>query len=143
MAIGPEILLNRLKPGVSIRTHRIAAASIWTVVGISLMIRGGGFLLHTGKAWLILVAVAVGLLKSRMMLDKSAGRNSERISRLKEGTCLGGVYSIKMWMLVACMILLGRWLRSSGLAAEVVGVVYVAIGWALFYSSRLLWKKIN
>jgi len=47
MAIGPEILLNRLKPGVSIRTHRIAAASIWTVVGISLMIRGGVLLLET------------------------------------------------------------------------------------------------
>jgi hypothetical protein len=134
--------LKRFKPGVPVRAHRIFAASIWTVVGILLMFRGGAFLVSGDAVWLIAVAVLVGTGKSFLMLDKSARKNINRLAGLEDGACLGGVYSVKMWGLVACMILLGRLLRSSSLPVEVIGVIYVAIGWALFFSSRLLWRNI-
>lgn len=129
------------KPGASLRTHHFLAASIWSLVGIFLMTRGYFFLQAVGRAWLFLPATIAGICKSIFLLDKSARKNLVRLSGKMEGDCLGGVYSKKMWGLVALMMLLGWLLRRSGLPAELIGTLYVAIGWALFFSSRLLWQR--
>ncbi len=106
-----------------------------------LMIRGGLALAAGHYSWLALVAIVAGTLKSRYLLDRSARKNVARILERREGSCLGGVYSLPVWGLVLAMILLGRLLRTSGLPGEVVGVIYVAIGWGLFLSSRLAWRQ--
>lgn len=129
------------KPGASLRTHHLLAASIWSLVGLVLMTRGGLFLHAAGRLWLFVPAVVVGTCKSIFLLDKSARRNLVRLSGKGDGDCLGGVYSVQMWALVGMMMALGWFLRRSGLPAEFVGVLYVAIGWALFFSSRLLWQR--
>lgn len=129
------------KPGASLRAHHFLAASLWSLVGLFLMTRGGLFLHTAGRLWLFLPAVVVGTLKSIFMLDKAARKNLTRLSGKRDGDCLGGVYSAKMWALVAIMMVLGVLLRRSGLPWEVVGTLYVAIGWALFFSSRLLWQR--
>ena len=134
--------LRNLKPGVSIRTHRIVAASIWSMVGTFLLLRGVIYLNASGKMWLLIGAILLGTLKSLFLLDKSARKNIGRISSLSDGACLGSVYSIKMWGLIACMIIFGRILRLSGLPLEYVGLIFAAIGWALFFSSRVLWKNV-
>lgn len=105
------------------------------------MIRGGLFLQAAGRLWLLLPAMAVGTLKALYMLDKAARRNLLRLSGKEDGDCLGGVYSVKMWALVAMMMGLGWIIRHSGLPGEVIGVVYGAIGWALVFSSRLVWRR--
>ena len=132
---------NAFKPGASLRTHHFLAASIWSLVGIFLMTRGFFFLHAVARTWLFLPAIVVGTYKSLFLLDKSAGKNLVRLSGKMDGDCLGGVYSVKMWGLVAMMMLLGWLLRRSGLPGEFVGAFYVAIGWALFFSSRLLWRR--
>ncbi|MDD5758193.1 MAG: hypothetical protein PHI06_03835 [Desulfobulbaceae bacterium] len=129
------------KPGATLRTHHFLAASIWSLVGIFLMARGYFFLQTVGRAWLFLPASLAGTGKSIFLLDKSARKNLARLAEKKDGDCLGGVYSMKMWGLVALMMLSGILLRRSGLPAELIGTVYVAIGWALFFSSRLLWQR--
>ena len=129
------------KPGASLRTHHFLAASIWSLVGIFLMTRGYFFLHAVSGVWLFLPAVIVGTCKSIYLLDKSALKNLARLSGKINGDCLGGVYSVKMWGLVAMMMCLGWLLRRSGLPFEFVGSFYVAIGWALFFSSRLLWQR--
>jgi len=129
------------KPGASLRTHHFLAASIWSLVGIFLMTRGALFLHTTGKLWLAIPAIGVGTGKSIFLLDNAARKNLGRLSGKADGDCLGGVYSIKMWLLVAMMMGLGWFLRRSGLPAEFIGIFYVAIGWALFFSSRLLWQR--
>lgn len=131
------------KPGVSLKTHHIAAAVIWSSVGIMLLIRGGLFLHSVHQLWLLLPAIAIGTAKSVFMLDKAARKNLRRLANKADGACLGGVYSIKMWGLIALMIFLGWMLRTSSAPRELVGIVYAAIGWALFFSSRLLWKSLN
>lgn len=117
------------------------AAAIWSLVGLFLMTRGGLFLHAAGRLWLFLPAVLAGTGKSIFLLDKSASKNLVRLAGKDDGDCLGGVYSVKMWALVGMMMALGWLLRRSGLPAEFVGVFYVAIGWALFFSSRLLWQR--
>ena len=129
------------KPGASLRTHHRLAASIWSLVGIMLMTRGGLFLHGVGRMWLFLPAVAIGTCKSLFMLDKAARKNLTRLSGKENGDCLGGVYSAKMWLLVVMMMGLGVFLRRSGIPGEWVGTIYVAIGWALFFSSRILWQR--
>ena len=128
------------KPGARIRTHLIVAGLIWALVGLMLIVRGSLFLQSVHQVWLLAVAVAVGTVKSRLMLDRAARRNRDRLLVKSDGDCIGGVYSAKMWLLVACMIALGRLLRVSGLPMGVVGTVYGAIGWALLLSSRVLWQ---
>jgi hypothetical protein len=129
------------KPGASLRTHHFLAASIWSLVGIFLMTRGYFFLHAVDGLWLFLPATILGTGKSIFLLDKSAAKNLSRLSGKSDGDCLGGVYSVKMWLLVATMMLLGWLLRRSGLPGEFVGTFYIAIGWALFFSSRLLWRR--
>ena len=112
------------------------------MVGTFLLLRGVIYLNASGKMWLLIGAILLGTLKSLFLLDKSARKNIGRISSLSDGACLGSVYSIKMWGLIACMIIFGRILRLSGLPLEYVGLIFAAIGWALFFSSRVLWKNV-
>ena len=136
-------MFRKFKPGVSLRTHHIVAASIWSGVGLMLLIRGSSYLFGSGSQWLLILAIVVGTCKSLFILDKSARKNLNRLSHKKDGACLGGVYSVKMWIMIVAMIILGKILRSSGLPAEFVGVLYAAIGWALLFSSRLLWNNVR
>lgn len=132
--------LGCLKPGASVATHLLAAALLWSLIGIYLTVRGV-LLCGAGPLWPMVLAVAVGACKSWLVLDHTARKNLTRILARQEGSCLGGVYSWKMWGFIVLMMLLGRLLRISGLAAGVVGVVYIAVGAALFWSSRLFWRQ--
>jgi len=108
-----------------------------------LLIRGGGFLLEAGSLWLLAPAIVIGTCKSLLILDKSAKKNLSRLSEKKDGSCLGGVYSPAMWGLILAMMILGILLRKSGLPREYLGLFYGAIGWALLFSSRLLWNHFR
>lgn len=133
-------VLTRLKPGAPVRVHLLVAALFWTVVGFFLMVNGYIFLSLAGQEWLAVVALAIGIVKARWVMDRVARKNLARIEQLRDGSCLGSVYSFKTWGLVLLMILVGRVLRASGLPGEVVGILYLAIGWALLSASRLFWR---
>lgn len=89
---------------------------------------------------LVLIAFVAGTLKSRLILDRTARRSIDRITRLQDGTCLGAVYSVRTWLLVLAMMTGGMVLRMSSLPRIWLGFVYVTVGWALFYSSRFGWR---
>jgi hypothetical protein len=130
----------QLKPGVPRYIHLLLAACLWSIAGIFLMTRGMSWLMASEKLWLALPAVIAGSLKSYFLLDNSARKGVYRILALADGTCLGAVYSIKTWLLVLVMIGSGVLLRHSSLPRELLGAVYMTIGWALFFSSRFAWQ---
>ncbi len=132
---------QKFKPGVSVPSHLLTAGLIWTLAGLSLMLMG--WFWSFGKvSWVFEVgAVALGSLKSIFILNKVARRNIKRILQLEEGTCIGGVYSTRMWVVVLVMIIMGRLLRMSVMPPEIIGVLYVTIGWGLLISSRLFWTQ--
>lgn len=132
--------LARLKPGVQQKTHLLLAASLWTSIGIMLMVRGLGWLLAADLVFLALPAVLLGFLKARYILDRTAARSIERILLLQDGTCLGAVYSKWTWLLVLAMMGMGMLLRSSALPRPLLAVLYIMVGWALFWSSRKGWQ---
>ncbi|MGV1099842.1 hypothetical protein ACUUL3_10605 [Thiovibrio sp. JS02] len=92
------------------------------------------------NGWLFAAALVGGSFKALFVLDRAARKNIARITSRQDGACLGGVYSWKMWGLVVCMMLGGRLLRDSGVPTVLITVLYVAVGWALLLSSRLLWR---
>ena len=135
--------LAQLKPNASLKTRIFLAALLWSCIGLMLIGRGGMAIAGTGNEWLILVALLLGFGKSWAILDRVAVKNMVRIFEKGEYSCLGGVYSWKTWALVAVMIISGKLLRSSPLPVWLVGALYVAVGWSLFWSSRKVWFKLR
>ena len=133
--------MSRYKPGATINTHLFVAALLWSLIGIFLMIRGVRIMPAEGNPAFFVGGVVIGALKSIFVLDKVAGKNIQRILDFGDNKCLGGVYSYKTWGLVLVMIGGGFLLRASSLSPDTIGLIYVAIGWALMLSSRLIWLK--
>jgi hypothetical protein len=135
--------LSRLKPGVPRRIHLLLAAILWSLIGIMLIFRGISWLTSVARLWIIIPALIAGTMKSLFILDHSARKGVHRILEMADGTCLGAVYSARTWVLILFMIASGMALRHSSLPRELLGGLYVAIGWALFFSSRHAWKHIS
>jgi len=104
------------------------------------MSRGISWLTPIDKLWIAIPALMTGTLKSLFILDRSARKGVNRILEMADGTCLGAVYSAKTWLLVLVMMGAGMALRRSAIPKELLGGIYVMIGWALFYSSRHAWQ---
>jgi len=132
--------LLRFKPGVSIRTHLFFAALIWSVVGFFLLTNGFVLISLQDRLWYAVAGLILGTAKTFFILDRVARKNIKRIKEFEDKVCIGSVYSWKTWGLVAGMIILGRFLRTTVLPGEVVGLIYTAVGWALMLASRLMWQ---
>jgi hypothetical protein len=134
--------MRSLKPAAPARVHVLLAALMWTVVGGTLFLFGVRWTLM--GSWhhvhvLIAVAIAVGLLKSRFLLDRAARRAVERIRQRGDGRCLGGFLSLRSWGFVVIMMICGRILRGGLLPRPLVGLLYAAVGTALLLSARSFW----
>ena len=105
------------------------------------MYRGYGWLAPDRGRLLLVVAGVLGTLKSLLILDKVARLSIQRIILLKDGTCLGAVYSWKSWLLVELMITSGIIMRKLTVPGSFIGTLYCAIGWSLCLSSRLGWQQ--
>ena len=129
-----------IKPAVSARNMLLVSALFWS--GIGLLLMGRGWCL-TGRDSILppLLAMGVGTVKSLWILDRSVRRNIARLRSLPDRSCVGAMYSWRMWGLVLLMMVLGRLLRMSPVAPVLVGSLLMAVGWAMFFSSRLVWLE--
>jgi hypothetical protein len=129
-------------PAASRATHLLAAGSMWTLVGLALFTAGTIWIVRSGSTWalpVLVLSVFLGWLKARLVLRRTAERTVRRIEERGDDRCLGGFLSWKSWLLVLCMMLLGRWLRRSSLPILWRGLIYAAIGAALFLASLRIW----
>jgi hypothetical protein len=130
------------KPAAAVATHLMLAWLMWASVGAALVffgVRWSWQAAPTLAPWLMVGAVAVGVAKSRLVLDRAARRIVDRIRARGDGRCLGGFLSLRTWALVVLMMAAGRLLRGT-LARGIIGPLYLAIGTALCLSSRLSWS---
>jgi hypothetical protein len=137
--------LERWKPRAGGRTQLLLAGAMWSVVGALLLGFGTVWTLEAlgdgaGSLALIL-GVLAGLAKGRYVLDRAAGRITDRIARRGDGRCLGGFLSWRSWLLVAVMSAAGRLLRGGLVSHAIVGPLYAAVGAGLLYSSRVPWRR--
>lgn len=137
--MGLKEILIRYKPGVSIRIHLLLGALIWTVVGFFLLTNGFVLVSLENHLWYGLVGLLLGAAKAIFVIDRLARKNIKRIKEFEDKVCFGSVYSPKTWFMVFAMIGLGRFLRTTVLPGEVIGLIYTAVGCSLMLSSRLMW----
>jgi len=130
---------KRIKPGVSRSVHLLIAPLLWTSIGILLMTRGWGWIGSGNARYLVILAILLGTVKSLFVLDKTAARSIQRIKQFDDATCIGAVYSWKTWVLVALMMTFGIVMRKMTDPGMFIGTLYLAIGWALLFSSRQGW----
>jgi hypothetical protein len=136
--------------GLSRQQHLLIAALIWTVVGVGLSTMGGLFWFHLpylgdlDARHLAIggTAIGVGLLKGKFVLDKTAGRVVDRANTLTETNPAKSIFQMfggKTIALVGAMMFIGYVLRATGVSYEIRGLVYLAVGPALLWSSRNYW----
>lgn len=139
----PPHLLDRFTPRAYPRMRLLTAALVWSAVGFLLTLKGV-YLFREGSWGIVLAVVAggaiLGLVKSRLILDRVAGRIVLHIGAKPSRACLGGLFSVRNWMLIAVMIIFGRTLGVLPLEAGIKTGLYVMVGSGLAYSSRLLWR---
>ncbi len=137
---------ERWKPAAGVRAHLVAAAGLWTMVGLGLAAAGLAWSFGTPLPWSLLLAAAgigAGLVKGRYVIRRLAERNASRIIARGDGHCLGGFLSAKTWLLVVVMMASGMVLRRSAVPRPVLGVVYSAVGTALLAGSVILWRALR
>ncbi len=136
---------------VSRETHFRLAFLMWALVGTGLLIAGGAFLfgnrtmseLDPNKGSIgmaegigFAIALALGFVKGNFVLPKIARKNMARIEQLPEESPIYMTFSLKSWLLILVMIVTGRTIRFFGAPPLVIGVIYVAVGFALALGSR-------
>ena len=139
----PHHFLDRLTPRAYPRTRLLTAAIVWSAVGMFLSVKGV-YLSREGHlafvVAVILAGVVLGMVKGRFILDRVAGKIILHIGSKPSRACLGGLFSIRNWMLIAVMIIFGRTLSFLPMDAGIKTGLYVMVGSGLAYSSRLLWR---
>jgi hypothetical protein len=136
---------TRSRPGFQARrrSQLLMAELTWSVVGSGLLTLGLYWVLrHFGLTGLEYAApaAALGVGKSLLVLDRVARGAVGRIAGRNEPSFALGFFSVRGWLLIAGMMLMGQLLRLSPIPRYDLGFLYVAIGAALLTSSRLLWQ---
>lgn len=136
--------------GLTRRQHLWIAASIWTLVGIGLFTMGLVFWFHFPYLGFLdarhlgigAIALSVGLLKGKLILDKTANRVIDRVDTLQEPNPFKSVFQMfgaKTIALILAMMGIGIGLRMAGVSFETRGLIYIAVGAALMWSCRRYW----
>ena len=136
------------KPKTTARGQLFLAGTMWLIVGIVLYIRALGWLFSHNYGVLVIVfclsgATLLGLLKGNMALDKVAEKATSRIRQRGDDACLFGFFSLKSWFLIGFMIAMGKLLRMSSTPVYIVSILYMAIGIALTFSSRIFFTSMS
>ncbi|MBI2995577.1 MAG: hypothetical protein HYY52_02585 [Candidatus Melainabacteria bacterium] len=132
------------------KTSLILVGLIWFLVGLGLSIAGVRWLLHLnfGPKFIIFLAIAlsIGLLKGEFLLRKVAlkyYKRSEVIQFDKSDMFTGCVkiLGIKGFILISMMMILGSLLRHSSFDRPILGIIYLAVGIALVYASKIFFSN--
>jgi hypothetical protein len=86
--------------------------------------------------------VGIGLVKGKLILDRTANRVIERVDSLEEPNPFKSVFQMfgsKTIALILAMMGIGIVLRMAGVSFEIRGLIYMAVGMALIWSCRRYW----
>ena len=131
------------------KTSLILVGLIWLVVGIYLGITGTNWMLGLGlgKKLIIFLAVSttIGLLKGKFVLKKVALKYYKRADTIQfnKSDILTGwirILGIKGFILIGLMMGMGIFLRHSNIDRPILGIVYLAVGIALVYASKIFFE---
>lgn len=139
--------LDRIQPRASVRVQLTAGALVWLIGASILIVRGAGYI-HDRywHAWALALGLALGVLKSRALLDRVARKAVARIHGRGRAGFLG-FFSLRSWALIAVMMGGGIVLRSivvqpGVIGAGIMGAIYIGVGTALVLADRIFWHAV-
>ena len=134
---------------IKAKSLKIIAGGVWLAVGVGLLIAGLRFIFGLneagserspgGIALALSIGGAIGFLKGRYVLSRTAKRNLKRIKKLHDPR-VWHVFTPTMAILILLMMAAGRGLRALAADGHLggylgVGGLYVGIGLALAVAS--------
>ena len=134
-------------PPIKVRIQLVAAAAMWLVGASILLFRGIGYVQGSyWHAWVLAAGLALGVMKSRLLLDRVAKKAVARI-RQRANSSVFGFFSVRSWMLIVLMMGGGIALRQlfvhpGQIGAGILGAVYVGVGSALLLADRVFWLAL-
>lgn len=131
--------LDRLTPRTGVTPQLYAAAMMWLIGCSILLVRGVLFLHDRWFPAIVGVAIVIGLIKERYILNRYARKAVARI-RARGKACFFGFFGWSSWLFIAVMMGGGILLRHSGLWPDLLGVIYVAVGTGLLMADRIFWQ---
>ncbi|WP_232432150.1 hypothetical protein [Chamaesiphon minutus] len=142
-----DIVETERSPGLNRQQHLLIAAAIWILVGTGLLIMGCIFWFHFPYLGFVdkehigfgSLALVVGLLKGKFVLEKTAVRTIERANALTETNPVKSIIQMfggKTIALILAMMGIGIILRAAGVSFEIRGLIYIAVGTALLWSCQ-------
>lgn len=146
-AAAPLHWYDRFVPRVGTRVQLHAAAFMWLIGASILIVRGVGYLQDRyWHAWVLAVALALGIIKAHLILDRAARKAVKRIFSRGRG-CFFGFFSWRSWGLVALMMGGGILLRElvvhpGVVGAGILGALYIGVGTALALADRIFWQAV-
>ncbi len=129
------------------------AGCVWGIVGFFLIYRGSGLYQlavqeqNSSREAIIIsvvLGIAIGIIKGKFVLSKTARRNRDRIDQLAPPLKIHQVFAGPFYGFIAGMMMLGFLLRTynSYLGRYiVVATIYCGIGMALLAASIVYWKN--
>ena len=127
------------EPAAKRRTLIFTAGVVWILAGFILTSRAVIWLseINSNIYLIIGIALIIGILKSLFVFNKIVNKNLKRIKELaphKDKICIFAFQAIQSYLLVIFMISFGHTLRLTSISLEILSVIYLAIGVALFLS---------
>ena len=138
---------SRLKPAVNRKWLIIISGLIWSCVGIFLNILALSWLKSVNNMQIfisVIIGLLVGLVIARFGFGNIANKNVKRILAYPKHACIFAFQEWKSYILIAIMMNLGIFLRTTGLIPKYILVpMYLGIGTALFLASFKYYKNLN
>lgn len=135
---------TRFMPATDRSMHLVAAAGLWSLVGIGLSASGLWSIGDADAGWwrpvVLVAAAAIGYAKAHFVLFRTGTHIVERIERRGDGRSIFGFLSWQNWLMVAGFILLGRALRSTPMPEWLLGGIFLAVGIGLLLASLPIWS---
>lgn len=128
----------------------IVVGLIWLLVGIGLSVAGIKWLttLTFGPklVFLIVISLLIGFLKGKFVLKKVALKYYKKANEIKfkKSDMLTGwikILGVKGFILIGLMIGMGSFLRHSSIDRSILGIIYLAVGVALGYASKIFFNE--
>jgi len=145
---------RRLTPRAGVRAQLVAAALLWLVGTSILLVRGVFYIVAPaeyerfgyGVAVIGLVAIAIGMVKARLILIRYARKAVRRI-RTRGHACFFGFFAPSSWLFIIVMMGGGMLLRRTPLVdfwwgGTFLGILYVAVGTALLIADVVFWRAV-
>jgi hypothetical protein len=137
--------LKSFKPGVSKYWLLTLAGVMWSAVGVLLCRRAYGWfavISWKGAIPLELLGALLALIAYRFSFSKIAKKNTERLCKLNERTCVFAFQTWRSYLLICLMMLLSAFLRRSPIPEIYLALLYTTIGGALFLSSFSYYRRV-